>query len=176
MVASLTSQWSHPDGKEAGTAQIAAAMLPFMSRVVGWGTSVYSSDDMKAGINCPLLVRAADVLKALLRIDPRGGVFSQGMLTEAFETCLGASGLRETAVMAAMAEGKGLGEWCCLTMYRVRVMLAHIRMKFDSNARGKELRDMFAEMRSGAADGADVQQWSARTSLGHNGGLVGSDF
>ena len=54
-----------------------STMAPFASPRLFLKNDLYASQDMKVGIELPLLVAWAPMLEALLVLDPRGGFFAQ---------------------------------------------------------------------------------------------------
>ena len=75
--------WKHADGHEATVCSLAEAMNPFATTLARAGTTLYSSIDMKQGVNMDLLIQHMPMLIALCRLDPRGGLIGQHDLATA---------------------------------------------------------------------------------------------
>ena len=75
--------WIHPDGPEATSATLAAAMVPSIQQLVLKNIDCYESDDFKRGIDSDGLLMFAGLLERLLAIDKRGGFYSQPNMNEA---------------------------------------------------------------------------------------------
>lgn len=128
--------WQHPDGPSATIAALEAALRPHVLRLVDSNLQVYSSDDYKAGVNHNLMRDSVDMLESLVELDTRGGLFGQGALTQALTMCIENAGMKEELIAKTLSEHKPVTEVLALMAYRIRVMLAHLRAKFDSANNG----------------------------------------
>ena len=74
----------------------------------------------------------ADMLFALVELDKRGGYFGQNELTAALEHIVKAKDLEPLFTAKVMLHKKEVDEAVMITAYKIRVMLAHIRVTFDA--------------------------------------------
>lgn len=131
-----TTNWEHADGPEATIQALAGAMAPFATFLAEHNMNVYTSDDFKTGINIDKLIMAAPLLEALMLLDGRGGFFSQKALTKALGMAFTAGDCNEVFTSRALLQQRPGEEIKALTAYRVRVMLAHCRAKYDGLVAG----------------------------------------
>jgi len=124
------------DGYAPTVALLAGKLVPFARRLVDMHTKVYESNDMKVGVDVPQLEKIAQIMYALVSVDQRGGIFSQGMLSEAVESAIVSEGLGGLLDAQSLPSGKPRSEVLALMTYKLRVALSHLRAKFD--ARTKE--------------------------------------
>ena len=94
--------------------------------------SLYDSNDPKIGIDVKLLAEAVPILLPLLEIDPRGGFFCQLDMARAVNEALTVTRLHAELVEHAAEQNKSADEIRMLVAYKIRVMLAHVRIKHDS--------------------------------------------
>ena len=123
--------WKHSDGDDAGTEAIAQVLMPFRARIASAGpVEIYSSEDFKKGIDNAGLVRWADMLGGLTRLDPRGGYYEQGQVSSALHRVLDKTVEGNELVARTMQCPSLLNGHIAL---KIRVMLAHARIKYDSS-------------------------------------------
>ena len=131
---------------------LATALRPFTKERVEYNIDIYSSEDFKAGLSMESLVHRAPLLEALISIDPRGGIFAQGTLSQALATTVTAEGLDQVLIAKSLKHHRPTDEVRALTAYKLRVMLAHCRMKYDSSAVPPEgLHKVFELLQSSSA-------------------------
>ena len=73
--------WIAEDGDSA--TQIANAISPYFAPVVYKGLLDHIGDDMKVGVEVEHLSRDSEMLKSLIMLDPRGGIFSHADMQQA---------------------------------------------------------------------------------------------
>ena len=140
--------WSHPNGAEASVATLADVLGQHIRAIVDANVSIYPTNDFKTGICNNSLLQWIPLLKLLVDVDPRGGIFNQRHMSDALETATKANYLHDRMCSAAIATQRPVDEVYTLTAYRMRVMLSHLRIKFDgATARPNEFSDIFDVMR-----------------------------
>ena len=119
--------------------------------MVEFNLQIYSSSDMKAGLDMAMSEARASLLTKCVGVDPRGCIFTQTSMEGGLADALQATGKVE-AFTKASAEGGALQEFTgpttfkdsvALVSYKVRVMLAHVRDQFD---RGHAISDALLEI------------------------------
>ena len=88
------------------------------------------SHDFKVGIDLHELEKMIPMLSNLCRVDPRGGIFSQPMLSAAISSALQQSLEFEFLCNHLQKPRAEVEE---LFAYKLRVMLAHVRVVFDTS-------------------------------------------
>jgi hypothetical protein len=78
-----TTNWKHVGGPLATVSALTLVLSQFVSNLVSQNTSIYGSTDFKIGVDMEILNASANLLCELMRLDSRGGFFSQGDLTAA---------------------------------------------------------------------------------------------
>ena len=111
--------WLAPSG-ETGEA-IAGALKECSRELLLLGSDIYPSMDMKKDIDTQLLEARAPILEKLLALDTRGGYFGQGDVLDGVRLAIKAAGLD--------GSWQTKGNDYEVTAYKLRVMLAHVRMK-----------------------------------------------
>ena len=124
--------YAHPDGDDATSSTLAGVLAPFAGRLVEKNVGIYSSDDFKKGIDSEVLVSNADLLEKLVAIDSRGGFFAQQSMEAAVLMAINSASLRDLLQAKTLVLHKPLEEVVALIAYKLRVMLAHVRTKWDS--------------------------------------------
>ena len=116
------SVYSHPDGAMATAQELAASLCGYEKAITDAGIDICKSDDMKVGIDIPSLVTRLPLLRLLVAVDPRGGIFLQKHMANSIDDALG-----------KLLGMKGVFLATC-TNYeqKTRVMLSHVRICFDS--------------------------------------------
>ncbi len=130
------TNWEHPDGAEATTTALATALQPFSQRLVEANIQIYPSTDFKVGLNMEILTANSDMMLPLVNIDNRGGIFGQSALTEALRLVVRSDNLELLLTAKTLIHNKTMDETLALMAYKVRVMLSHVRVKFDSHVAG----------------------------------------
>ena len=130
---SRSASWCDARGEAATVSALAEVLGRHITLIIDKGDDLYDSDDMAVGLNHALLVQAAPLLEDLLRLDSRGGIFSQTHLQTALSNAVA-----ETDSQAKFMAKKPLAvneqkDWEALCAYRIRVMLAHLRIAYDNN-------------------------------------------
>ena len=121
--------YCHPDGKQATRDQLLAALAPWADQLARQSTRLYSSLDMKSLVDTQALQNNADVLLPLVTIDPRCGKFAQSDVSAVLGQLLKQ---KEAVVMENAADpSKPFQHNIDMMSYMLRVMLAHIMIKFD---------------------------------------------
>ena len=112
------------------------ALLLFAGMLARVGPLVYPSLEWRSGICSKSLQENLPLIDALVEVDPRGGLFAQGTVMQALFVVLHSSEemwtqFQETCLTAVGCSGDAVG---CLKLqaYKLRVMMAHIRLKFDA--------------------------------------------
>ena len=142
-----TAHWQHADGEEASVASLVHALSPFARALCDAHEGVYEGTDMKVGIETQKLLEWKPLLTALVRIDRRGGYFSQRTLATTLQTSLDNEHLADRFCANTLASGRSHLEQYQVVTYKLRVMLSHIRLKFDGGVkddRFKEIYDILA--------------------------------
>ena len=134
-----TPAWEHADGPAASVRALAAVLEPWAQELVDANINLYPSDDFKVGLSSEHLQKYNNLLLALIKLDPRGGLFGHLVMTEAVAAAIRFSDLQQVLVAKALAVGRPVDEVKSLIAYKLRVMLAHIRSKFDSQTPGSSL-------------------------------------
>ena len=114
-----------PDG-DTGAA-IGAALVPHIDWLLEVGDNMYVVMSMKAGIDNQRLDACANLLSGLVAVDSRGGFFGQSDMESGLKYALQATG--------SLDRWKALGLDVATISYKIRVMLAHLRIKNDKKSR-----------------------------------------
>ena len=147
-----SSSWQHDEGPEATRAALQQVWEKHMDEIVELNTSVYSSSDMKAGLDMAMLESRASLLTKCVGVDPRGGIVRQSSMEDSLQGALEATG-KMAAFEAASKEGGAIEEfsgpttckdYVALTSYKVRVMLSHLRDQYDRGHATDALMEIFA--------------------------------
>ena len=138
-------------GDEESTAAVLARVLrPFGGFLATHAASVYSCSDMGGAHNVGELEAAAPLIKSLVELDPRGGLFSQPTVEATLRLCLDADGLLATHASYAdssLPEAQQLG----MTAYKLRVMMNHIRAMADARISALWFLPIFEHIRDNAS-------------------------
>lgn len=123
----------------------------------------YDSTSMKTGVRLPILLKHQRILRELVRLDPRGGFFSQNMMAGAVRTLIATN-------PEAAAAMKALSAALCQPVdiatqrlaYNVRVMLAHTRANVTkwSRPKSKEEHVHFQEIQDMLRNRASPQKFA----------------
>ena len=154
---SRVSNWEHAHGFEAGVALVSAKLQPFAETLAEMNLNVYTSDCFKSGLDQELLVKHARMASELMKVDARGGLFSQKLMCAALAAALSAAKTDAELVLRTLHTGKDKDEVLQLMAYRLRVLLSHYRVKFDNGSQDEELQAVFSHM-----DGGTNAVWTAK--------------
>lgn len=143
MQVSRATEWCHDlashdakAGYDAGVAAMRNILKVDIDRIAEVGSDIYSSTDMSTGIDTVGLGNWRTLLDRFWALDPRGGYINQDMLADALHDELSVSPALEQAMAAiALRVGQSYSQHVSTTAYKIRVMLAHRRIKFDCTAR-----------------------------------------
>ena len=133
---------------------IAACLRP----LGGLNLEMYSSTDMKTGIDNDNLQDHKRMLLALFGSDARGGYFAPKALHEAVGVAL--SEKRDEFALECTNANLPYNEGVSTVAYFIKVMISHIRLKFDSSQDGHISE--FSEYYDILKEGSKVLQSSAR--------------
>ena len=116
-----------PGGKDATIAQLVRALNPFVDSL-RW--DIYSSTDFTKGIDMAMLICSMGLLEALISIDARGGYFSQIIMAAVVSKIVASNG---DFSLHCVSNGRDHGMVCKMVAYKIRVMTAHLRVKYDDS-------------------------------------------
>ena len=80
--------WRHEDGEAASIAALTSAIRPWAKELATTNCEIYESTDFKTGVQVDMLVEWSPLLKSCLTLDPRGGIFAQGLMETALTTAM----------------------------------------------------------------------------------------
>ena len=129
--------WMHSDGSQASVEALAEAFIGNTSNILSLQADIYASSDMKQGINEEELLMNQKLLAAIVRLDPRGGIFKQALVEDALESRLHDDGVRDRLVRTT-------GDQLKFIAYKVRVMCSHIRIIYDTCKSGHDNHSLAA--------------------------------
>ena len=154
------SSWQHPAGEACSIESLADAFAPHHEDIVKKNIDIYDSNDFKVGINTRLLQENLPLLKSLVAVGRRGGIFLHSQMASALAKAIEKVGQPELLLEKAVEHGKTFSEMLELIVYKIRVMLAHSRICYDNHATdGKNgLDSLFVEMN----DVGDAVQMDSR--------------
>ena len=136
---------------ESTITTIASTLRPWATHLAALGGDVYSSLDMRGPPNIEALLQSKGMMLDLLRLDPRGGVFSQTTMCEALRTALAEFNTLDQFVDKG-DKTKSDAELLMMCAYKLRVMCAHVRQKFDKGTlKNEEFWELFEVMRESAS-------------------------
>jgi hypothetical protein len=132
-MASLRARcYMNTDGADATIEELARAMQPHAEMIVSCNVAIYSSMDMNIGINMEELEAAMLVTKSVCEVDARGGIFRPQHVEDAFSRAVERASLREVLIGFAQAVPCSTADLTSLICYKLRVMMAHVRLKYDA--------------------------------------------
>lgn len=138
---SRQSNWVHPGGVRETTEIVHQTLLPFTDWM---RVDVYPSDCMSTGIDSKVLEDKLPILTALMLLDPRGVYFSNPVVADALAKFLATDG---RFAQHALDENLEVEIAIRLTAYKLRVMLSHVRLKYDGRLQKYDTwEDPFAEI------------------------------
>ena len=116
-----------------------------LSEVVKPPAALYQSMDMKKGIDHNSIMAAEKTCSALLRLDPRGGIFRQQDVKSGLQTVLTENGKLSEVWGFAEQGNETPGTVLDVISYKLRVMLSHVRGAYDSckQKKGHPLNSLF---------------------------------
>ena len=110
------------------------ALTDHVSRLVEKNIAIYDSSDFKIGINIGQLSESLLMLHDLVKLDTRGGFFSNGDLVAAVKASV-VDKAGEVAMQAKALEAhKPLEDMYLMIAYKIRVMLSHVRYACDTHS------------------------------------------
>ena len=131
--AARTCNFQHPDGPEALIEALLGCLETNKHMIIETNLLLYESNDMQVGIDQELLVAAAPLLRSMIQLDTRGGYIAQPPLVSALNRMLDHDGTAKARLFGLnAAEAIGADELIQKICYRIRVMLAHIRIVHDT--------------------------------------------
>jgi hypothetical protein len=144
------SAFHHLDGEDATISMVTSGLAGHEKLIIEWNTNIYSTEDMKVGIDLPAMQRCIKLLKDIVKLDPRGGIFLQNHMSKALGNVLSEGDYKALLLGKTIDQQKPLDEIIDLIAYKIRVMLAHLRLSFDSSQNDKNhpLKDVFACMQT----------------------------
>ena len=128
--------FEHVEGREATARHIANILLPFVETIVQENVNIYSSTDFKVHVNTNLLVHYSELACDFLELDPRGAHFGQLVMQDAVRKAISDADLQPKLLANTLALGKPIEEVVAIIAYKLRVLLAHYRLKYDSHTPG----------------------------------------
>ena len=141
------SAYSHIDGAMATAQELVASLCGYEKAIIDVGIDICKSDDMKVGIDIPSFVKWLPLLRLLVAVDPRGGIFLQKHMANAIDDALGKSPGMKGVLLAKCThdEQKTPAEILDIIACKFRVLLSHVRICFDSCHEDNDhpLRDLF---------------------------------
>ena len=144
------AHFEHADGRAATVEVLVTALLPSAQDLVDWHINVYSSTDFKTGLCAEELSRHANLLYRIVEVGRRGALFSQSTMLDAVTRVVSDAQLDHALIRNTLGLGKGMDEVLNLISYKLRVMCAHVRNKFDAHVPGAdatpELQRIFARL------------------------------
>lgn len=151
------------DSPESTLSTVAHGLRPFAAYLADRGVGLYSSDQMNGAADDAGLARNASLLEAMVRVDPRGGFFSQTVLESALHHIFEVEQLRATLAVRCGAEMPPESHVPLLS-YKLRVMLHHLRDRIDGPAAPDWAKGIIEVMRQ---QGPAMLQQQTRRSQKH---------
>jgi hypothetical protein len=141
------SAYSHLDGAMATAQEPVASLCGYEKVIIDAGIDIYKSDDMKVGIDIPSLVTWLPLLRLIVAVDPRGGIFRQTHMANASDDAFGKlPGMKgDCLAKCTHDEQKTPAEILDIIAYKFRAMLSHVRICFGSCHADNDhpLKDLF---------------------------------
>ena len=156
--------WQHEDGKDATHRAIAESLAPFLAILIEKHVDIYSSSNMKTGVDVDGILSIGSIMKGFIDLDSRGGVVSQNdMASELI------AALKKADKVQAMLDKKtpnmtSAEEVISMTAFLLRVSLAHLRSLYDScaNLDTHPLADLFSMITRLSIERSDQLRSTAR--------------
>ena len=129
------SCWCHPKGDVATVAALSDVLkMPVMRGWLLGGGRNHGSLDMKVGVDARKLQEYTGWMLPLVRLDPRGGLFTQIHMQLATEAALTSLNLKAEfqAGWLDTSDPQNHEEHVILCAFTTRVAMAHLRLAFDS--------------------------------------------
>ena len=127
-------------------AALTLALTDHVSRLLEKNIAIYDSTDFKIGMNTGQLSDSLLVLADLVKLDTRGGFFSNGDLVAALKASVGNKAGEAATQANALQAHKPLEEMYLLMAYKIRVMLSHVRYAFDAHSGGTHPLNMLFDL------------------------------
>ena len=128
--------FEHVEGREATARHIANIIFPFAETIVQENVNIYSSTDFKVHVHTNLLVHYSELACDFLEMDPRGAHSGQLVMQDAVRKAIWDADLQPKLLSNTVALGKPIEEVVAIIAYKLRVLLAHYRLKYDSHTPG----------------------------------------
>ena len=119
--------------------QLVSAVTNYQVPLLAHGVNLYKSLDMKIGLDRAKLQEHIGLLGDLIRLDARGGLFSQVDMETALAKLLGNA--RELGKPLG-SDPAGDAEGLRLMAYKIRVMLSHVRITHDGASKTDKLHNL----------------------------------
>ncbi len=127
------SCYVHPDGESATIDQLVGAMIAHKGLIIEKNLGIYTSMDMKVGIDLTELTRSKQLLENLVRLDVRGGLYLQSHLASAVRAIIEEDRSKNLFMAKTISHLKPYEELVETIAYKMRVMLSHVRLSYDSS-------------------------------------------
>ena len=121
--------YEHPNGPQQTIDALYEAISLHTAFIIEKNLAIYSTTDMKGGLDVCRLVDAEALLADLLRLDPRGGQFAQRQLAATLRRAL--EGKLAMLEERTRSEQRPMDEILELVAYKLRVMRSHVRNCYD---------------------------------------------
>ena len=146
-----TTVWKHNSGQDATVVAISNVFGPILQQITAIGTHIYDSTCMKTGTNVQLLLKNSFALLPFIQLDPKGGYFGQLDMVAGMEMAFEKTDDAEETLRGQIYAKADLhmehgDEAIKLTIFKIRVMLAHMRLIFDSGASETSLQPLLQYM------------------------------
>ena len=125
------------DGSADATVARLTAILQEFKQLLR--VEIYSSIDFKVGINREALKLAIGLITELVKLDPRGGYYSQKHMEDAVGNSV--QGEMEEFEKHVVETGFTKPQTIAVVGYKIRVMLSHLRIIHDSTKEGDDPSD-----------------------------------
>ena len=114
---------------DATVARLTAILQEFKQQL---RVDIYSSIDFKVGINRAALKSAIGLITELVKLDPRGGYYSQKHMEDAVGSSVQAAEMEEFD-KHVVEQGFTKPQTIAVIGYKIRVMLSHTRQQYDAH-------------------------------------------
>ena len=142
-------------GSQSTPEELAELIKPHAMMLATKGPQIYQSIDFHGTLDNEQLHEAAPMLEGMVKLDSRGGYFSQCDMKKGVQQAIESNSLEASLVAACGHQAHNIDEACSIMAYKLRVMLAHIRRKFDAGTEHTWLSSMFEHMKEQSKDPAN---------------------
>ena len=160
--------YEHPNGPQQTIDALYEAISPHTAFLIEKNLAIYSTTDMKVGLDVCRLVDAEALLADLLRLDPRGGHFAQRQLAATLRRAL--EGKLAILEERTRSEQRPMDEVLELVAYKLRVMMSHVWNCYDGakvdEKKTHQLKGLFGLLDGGHLVGASVRKQRREAWLG----------